>query len=154
MCTGNIFQYCVAQTKWCGLSLCIQGTQYKNSGAWIFGRFIPVYTGNTSIILKISHRCPVYPCVYREHVILTIIIAGNIGLSLCIQGTPSYAWIWEGAYRFIPVYTGNTPLRIPALAAPTVYPCVYREHLISIFKLTTDHGLSLCIQGTQYLYLT
>ena len=34
--------------KWCGLSLCIQGTLISNGISSLFLRFIPVHTGNIS----------------------------------------------------------------------------------------------------------
>ena len=50
------------------------------------------------------------------------------GLSLCVQGTSL-----ELADEFL---------------WPTVYPCVYREHLINDLPRTKAAGLSLCVQGT------
>ena len=70
-----------------GLSLCIQGTPPND---WFFGghaRFIPVYTGNTLAADTPSSGRPVYPCVYREHEIMTFKPTVCFGLSLCIQGT-------------------------------------------------------------------
>ena len=50
-----------------GLSLCIQGTQFKLVRLIICRRFIPVYTGNTHGLVISIVSVPVYPCVYREH---------------------------------------------------------------------------------------
>ena len=50
---------------------------------------------------------------------------------------------------FIPVYTGNTSKTRSSTLIVVVYPCVYREHLLTFFSLLLLNGLSLCIQGTQ-----
>ena len=50
-----------------GLSLCIQGTRRFQDWVSAKSRFIPVYTGNTQLILFRKHTPTVYPCVYREH---------------------------------------------------------------------------------------
>ena len=71
----------------CGLSLCIQGTRDKVSDELHKARFIPVYTGNTSLQGSIPINFTVYPCVYREHNCNKRRKSENAGLSLCIQGT-------------------------------------------------------------------
>ena len=76
----------------------------------------------------------VYPCVYREHVITNV-------LALACS-------------RFIPVYTGNTIENILYLYLYAVYPCVYREHTIQQYLIFVLTGLSLCIQGTQFVVKT
>ena len=50
-------------------------------------RFIPVYTGNTKMTEPDEEDDPVYPCVYREHLINDLPRTKAAGLSLCIQGT-------------------------------------------------------------------
>ena len=70
------------------------------------------------------------------------------GLSLCIQGTRLAISDHLAPVRFIPVYTGNTIDIMSEIAAATVYPCVYREHVLSGGANEDDCGLSLCIQGT------
>ena len=79
---------------------------------------------------------PVYPCVYREH-----LISGNlpyviVGLSLCVQGTlyPKTEKALLG--RFIPVCTGNIIGVSHQIYDPSVYPCVYREHAKHKFNPT------------------
>ena len=52
-----------------GLSLCIQGTYFGGHYYEYYGRFIPVYTGNMPSRSPNCHRSPVYPCVYREHIV-------------------------------------------------------------------------------------
>ena len=54
------------------------------------------------------------------------------------------------AYRFIPVYTGNTDSVYSEQADKKVYPCVYREHIAVLGVKGNNVGLSLCIQGTLY----
>ena len=71
---------------------------------------------------------PVYPCVYREHVIL--------------KSTPF------DIYRFIPVHTGNIFRKLQVYLIKTVYPCAYREHPVESNNISRGRGLSLCIQGT------
>ena len=91
----------------------------------------------------------VYPCVYREHRTIECIDVFTHGLSLCIQGTLICAQPQPPNRRFIPVYTGNTEIAPPPSVQLPVYPCVYREHPSGVQKCQHDHGLSLCIQGTQ-----
>ena len=66
--------------------------------------------------------------MYREHVSRGVLAVSDPGLSLCVQGTPSYSGYDEIRKRFIPVCTGNT------LPAPDV--------------IESLDGLSLCVQGT------
>ena len=70
-----------------GLSLCIQGTSLAQTYQKLKNRFIPVYTGNINLPLSIFYSITVYPCVYREHFVLSSITRSPFGLSLCIQGT-------------------------------------------------------------------
>ena len=52
----------------------------------------------------------VYPCAYRELAGDDLQIARAGGLSLCIQGTHPLGSGYTSTFRFIPVYTGNTPI--------------------------------------------
>ena len=70
------------------------------------------------------------------------------GLSLCIQGTQNIIIDWLDVSRFIPVYTGNTNYSSGSGSSSAVYPCVYREHLLTLARVYFYRGLSLCIQGT------
>ena len=115
-----------------GLSLCIQGTQLIKYNSKDVLRFIPVYTGNTVGISQIGIFHAVYPCVYREHQLYTGRKKDARGLSLCIQGTLSLLLTASQRRRFIPVYTGNTELMETYTPAVTVYPCVYREHILTV----------------------
>ena len=110
-----------------------------------------MYTGNTdNKALRLDIQ-PVYPCVYREHNISALILYNQLGLSLCIQGTPKKPSNRFHILRFIPVYTGNTEITITGAFLNAVYPCVYREHLVFTFCCCCCCGLSLCIQGTPLL---
>ena len=93
-----------------GLSLCIQGTLNYSCPVDSSIRFIPVYTGNTLPQFTQVVRCSVYPCVYREHPRSLNVSTSLNGLSLCIQGTRSPNSCSFETCRFIPVYTGNTPI--------------------------------------------
>ena len=131
-----------------GLSLCIQGTSKHKSVDLHQMRFIPVYTGNISITNFEALSAPVYPCVYREHSSFLQKRQLNVGLSLCIQGTYRLKVANCVGRRFIPVYTGNMLASTGFSLAPSVYPCVYREHVYRTDQNTAGAGLSLCIQGT------
>ena len=98
--------------------------------------------------MRFSVRRTVYPCVYREHVMLKCISLVNGGLSLCVQGT-SVIWFYRfrGA-RFIPVCTGNIIEWNGRNYYTPVYPCVYREPRQYTCTNKRVNGLSLCIQGT------
>ena len=53
-----------------GLSLCIQGTLSCAENIFKEKRFIPVHTGNIAVSPD-SHFIPaVYPCAYREHLLI------------------------------------------------------------------------------------
>ena len=108
-----------------------------------------MYTGNTRDIFSLAIIFTVYPCVYREHQKKPVRNFKLSGLSLCIQGTLYYYQDKRGFLRFIPVYTGNTITTKQTLQSLTVYPCVYREHVLFFQSLASTDGLSLCIQGTQ-----
>ena len=90
-----------------GLSLCIQGTYLWQNVNLHGNRFIPVHTGNIQSILPRLYLPAVYPCAYREHVMLGNKTAEVRGLSLCIQGTSILDDNADFQYRFIPVHTGN-----------------------------------------------
>ena len=86
--------------------------------------------------------------MYREHVLCFLPKYLATGLSLCIQGTSDLNNKLPNTERFIPVYTGNICFSIKSITLLTVYPCVYREHLLRALCATKNGGLSLCIQGT------
>ena len=87
-----------------------------------------MYTGNTDCYVIPVDRLAVYPCVYREHLVIKLIFVLSNGLSLCIQGTRINLPLKKQNDRFIPVYTGNTGMKNELFGQATVYPCVYREH--------------------------
>ena len=122
MILGKMISYKV------GLSLCIQGTLFHISLSFYIFRFIPVHTGNTPGRVLLLTETSVYPCAYREHMILGKMISYKVGLSLCIQGTLFHISLSFYIFRFIPVHTGNTPGRVLLLTETSVYPCAYREH--------------------------
>ena len=136
-----------------GLSLCIQGTHPKTNLHRITHRFIPVYTGNSFEPVTYGLEEPVYPCVYRELQFLLTHELDVYGLSLCIQGTPSFSSSRKLCSRFIPVYTGNSGMGDALCWINTVYPCVYRELKYLSLIVHLNSGLSLCIQGTLKLSL-
>ena len=70
--------------------------------------FILVDTGNTILGKIILVFGSVYPCVYREHLLMPSPSSALGGLSLCIQGTQNPCYTIQKTQRFIPVYTGNT----------------------------------------------
>ena len=76
------------------------------------------------------------------------------GLSLCIQGTRLAKCPTIMEWRFIPVYTGNTVNNSDPHIFNSVYPCVYREHILTVGRGCVDSGLSLCIQGTHPVFVS
>ena len=135
-----------------GLSLCVQGTLQLLHLLLNLKRFIPVCTGNTIIDIGNEEYYSVYPCVYREHALFIILPLKPTGLSLCVQGTPSCDVLALVIFRFIPVCTGNTQVRLPLSNGRTVYPCVYREHSAVGIIIGLIIGLSLCVQGTRVVF--
>ena len=110
MYTGNTHSAKIRFDRVTGLSLCIQGTRFFYLPCFFSRRFIPVYTGNTLMSIRNKRYSPVYPCVYREHRNNETCCIICRGLSLCIQGTHDIDLIGDVHERFIPVYTGNTPI--------------------------------------------
>ena len=111
-------------------------------------RFTPVHTGNSAFGKFSQTVWAVYPCVYREHVIIGWYLCIQIGLSLCVQGTSTRVRALVLSHRFIPVCTGNISQSWWFFSYFAVYPCVYREHYrFSVIKIIFS-GLSLCVQGT------
>ena len=53
-----------------GLSLCIQGTFFQCINNQLIVRFIPVHTGNITNTECTSNIWSVYPCAYREHLLI------------------------------------------------------------------------------------
>ena len=106
------------------------------------------YTGNTFLLKKSYFLLAVYPCVYRELIGANVCFCGNLGLSLCIQGTLIYTKVFARSGRFIPVYTGNSCDMHFIHQTNPVYPCVYRELDHCLKTVSEFVGLSLCIQGT------
>ena len=114
-------------------------------------RFIPVCTGNIYNALMNYVKSTVYPCVYREHSSGISSMTASTGLSLCVQGTLGSPCLSCQIDRFIPVCTGNIKDEFASIKTISVYPCVYREHLIVLQRLKNLAGLSLCVQGTYQL---
>ena len=50
------------------------------------------------------------------------------------------------------MYTGNTLAALASATAFAVYPCVYREHSMRRCNFASSSSLSLCIQGTPFLF--
>ena len=122
------FKLIIRNEKHGGLSLCIQGTSQDMNTYLEIIRFIPVHTGNISILQTIYFAPPVYPCAYREHQNSVYPKFSKCGLSLCIQGTLKRLNQNQPAIRFIPVHTGNIKMSSVSFLRYTVYPCAYREH--------------------------
>ena len=87
--------------------------------------FIPMCIGNTKLKPVRRRSIPVYPYVYREHL-------------LYLSKSPIDT-------RFIPMCIGNTQESRDNSERVAVYPYVYREHTIVIAACCNDSGLSLCV---------
>ena len=135
-----------------GLSLCVQGTSSVLLLPQLFCRFIPVCTGNINMAFLIEVASAVYPCVYREHESYPNHLWRFPGLSLCVQGTFGTTKEQAQSMRFIPVCTGNIHTTVSNSNDTSVYPCVYREHSRSAIALCWSTGLSLCVQGTCWMF--
>ena len=135
----------------CGLSLCIQGTYPLAQNSHYNRRFIPVHTGNIVVKWSATTLRAVYPCAYREHLLITSVNLILFGLSLCIQGTSWVVPQYKLKSRFIPVHTGNMWSFRSWWHYEAVYPCAYREHMHQRAFQNLAFGLSLCIQGTYQL---
>ena len=86
--------------------------------------------------------------MYREHYLCLFFSHLLSGLSLCVQGTFPIVDVKNLFCRFIPVCTGNILVFVVKIYPRSVYPCVYREHIISSGIRGFLYGLSLCVQGT------
>ena len=111
-----------------------------------------MHSGNILEDVKISGNVAVYPCAYREHAETLQIAVVAIGLSLCIQGTFTINNFSLRPCRFIPVHTGTMDVRYCVEVTTTVYPCAYREHRLHSMSFGYKPGLSLCIQGTCFIF--
>ena len=108
-----------------------------------------MYIGNTTSTQICYLKITVYPYVYREHNNASEVQKMQVGLSLCIQGTPYQREMNRASRRFIPMYIGNTTLAVTFIKSAAVYPYVYREHHFMMNGGNILVGLSLCIQGTR-----
>ena len=107
-------------------------------------------TGNIKSLPICTRLSSVYPCVYREHIIYSLLCLPENGLSLCVQGTLININNNVFIIRFIPVCTGNTLFILSSSFLASVYPCVYREHSWCKGFWMNIYGLSLCVQGTLF----
>ena len=113
-----------------------------------FTRFIPAGAGNTTGIAAGWFYRTVYPRWRGEHQLMARPYTFWNGLSPLARGTPDYAWIWEGAYRFIPAGAGNTnPSGIKRPSLP-VYPRWRGEHEFADNVVIVQVGLSPLARGT------
>ena len=97
----------------------------------------------------ISSIPPVYPCTYRELLSLLFLETIAHGISLYLQGTPGQCHYRLLARRYIPVPTGNSSNKLIDADVQAVYPCTYRELLLSSVGRFESCGISLYLQGTQ-----
>ena len=131
-----------------GSSPCLRGTQKE----WIewaqLRRFIPVLTGNTSILATNFNRTAVHPRAYGEHQGQARPKTSRYGSSPCLRGTHISSNWRAGTVRFIPVLTGNTnPDQTPA-GPSSVHPRAYGEHAFVSWPDNGATGSSPCLRGT------
>ena len=138
-------------TGYSGLSLYIQGTRHAKLLSNRYLRFIPIYIGNTRLIMKRLLKLTVYPYIYREHSRVCMYVFTKYGLSLYIQGTHYVLIKRVKRGRFIPIYIGNTINNPSSSEHDSVYPYIYREHKSLVSNFNVNFGLSLYIQGTPLL---
>ena len=131
-----------------GISLYLQGTLDSLINNLFFIRYIPVPTGNSSDLLAPINFLTVYPCTYRELVVVAYFRFFDAGISLYLQGTPLPATLNVKGIRYIPVPTGNSDIKISLFLYFAVYPCTYRELFLVIFVGVFSCGISLYLQGT------
>ena len=117
----------LSSTSSAGLSLCIQGTPIMRGSFLSSIRFIPMYIGNSMLLLLAIWLMAVYPYVYRELTSLFGEITEDSGLSLCIQGTRVFLNRKVLPLWFIPMYIGNSNPFSRLRSLFSVYPYVYRE---------------------------
>ena len=123
----ELFRYHRFYTVLFGISLYLQGTLISLIIFFNFLRYIPVPTGNSGCGLFGKIETSVYPCTYRELLVIVAFALYGFGISLYLQGTPGSDRKEEYEIRYIPVPTGNSGGATAAENAPTVYPCTYRE---------------------------
>ena len=133
-----------------GISLYLQGTLALKTLALNRSRYIPVPTGNSKYHCASFLSSPVYPCTYRELILLASLISSFRGISLYLQGTRKKSLPKKWKTWYIPVPTGNSCKILRQRVFDAVYPCTYRE-LTAIFTICYCHiGISLYLQGTRY----
>ena len=121
-----------------GISLYPQGTLPTSSVVLTISRYIPVPTGNARTRWGDIQHSAVYPCTYRELMILLMSWFLHLGISLYLQGTQLANRTQYLKARYIPVPTGNSWTLDEVLYAPPVYPCTYRE-LGRLYFLITNN---------------
>ena len=134
-----------------GSSPCLRGTLLSPHPKHPPGRFIPVLTGNTCLLVYLYMYDSVHPRAYGEHSVMSLTRKTRCGSSPCLRGTRNdYLWP-EGLHRFIPVLTGNTLFHSDARAVQTVHPRAYGEHQRHHRKRRHQNGSSPCLRGTQHI---
>ena len=72
----------------------------------------------------------------------------KVGISLYLQGTRIQQLSHKQLIRYIPVPTGNSFASSSKIHFLAVYPCTYRELIVSIGPKHQIPGISLYLQGT------
>ncbi len=114
------------------------------------GRFIPAYTGNSSRTPKRRTSRSVHPRVHGE--LFSILKSKPIsgGSSPRTRGTPLPEGLQPLADRFIPAYTGNSPMGQLSGRSQAVHPRVHGELGVLLRVVEGDHGSSPRTRGTPH----
>ena len=127
----------------------MRGTRVPTQLHVVFGRFIPAYAGNTSVVARINRSASVHPRVCGEHIV------GERGPELLdgssprMRGTPCRTVSFVNPVRFIPAYAGNTTLNLFIEAGHSVHPRVCGEHREISKLITQQNGSSPRMRGTR-----
>ncbi len=111
-----------------GSSPWVRGTRFFQEQSLLPGRFIPVGTGNTSLVSTSVCGRTVHPRGYGEHWHIATSCDEKYGSSPWVRGTLRLRLNAHRVVRFIPVGTGNTLVRAFLQQVLAVHPRGYGEH--------------------------
>ncbi len=132
-----------------GLSPLARGTLGKLNYVAGMHRFIPAGAGNTEHNMPMIASFAVYPRWRGEHVLASINVCADEGLSPLARGTPQKLNFPQEIIRFIPAGAGNTFVATLNATSLAVYPRWRGEHFKYCRSSLLIAGLSPLARGTR-----
>ena len=132
-----------------GSSPRMRGTPFVVIAVTVWRGIIPAYAGNTLPVLPNPFSPRDHPRVCGEHGEIDVCMAGNMGSSPRMRGTPHD--VDHGAHELgiIPAYAGNTVLMISVVDEREDHPRICGEHCLVLFPDLYLKGSSPHMRGTR-----